>query len=306
MDRLRAMEVFVAVTEAGSFTAAARTLGIPRTSATEAVQALEAHLGVKLLHRTTRRVAPTAEGAAYIEDARRLLDDLATLESNVCTAATSLRGRVRLEVPAATGRHLLAPNLPAFLDENPGLVLEIGSTDRPIDLIGEGVDCAIRGGDLHDDTLVARRLGELPVITLAAPRYLAAHGTPHHPDELDRHHVVSFFSARTGRHFSLDFASGSARTEHRPAYRVATNDSDTWTALAVAGLGLIQLPASARTRELVTRGELVRVLSEWTCEPLPLYVVYPRERRLNARVRVVVEWLAGLYDTECARARRFL
>lgn len=304
MDRLRTIEVFARVVETGSFTAAASALRIPRSTATAAVQELEARLGVVLLHRTTRRVTVTKEGAAYFEEAGRLLHELQALESSFGRATAVVRGRIRVDVPAAAGRHLIAPALPALLARHPGLVVELGSTDRPVDLVGEGVDVVIRGGDLHDDTLTARKLCELPVVTCAAPAYLARHGTPTHPDQLRHHRFVSFFSAKTGRHFDVDFSRDGEAHTLAPHHAVAANDSDTWLALAAAGLGLIQAPCSAAVRAHLAQGSLVRVLPEWRSDPLPVYVLFPRVRHLPARVRTFIEWIAELYEQEAATASR--
>lgn len=299
MDRIRTIEVFIRVAELGGFTRAAQALGLPKASVTAAVQALEARLQVKLLHRTTRRAALTADGAAYLEEARRLLRELGELEAGLGGAVRSPRGRLRVDVSASAGRHILAPALPDFVARYPDLRVELGSSDRPIDLLGEGVDCVVRAGETYDDSLVGRKLGELPVITCAAPDYLAARGTPTHPDELADHVCVGFFSPRTGRVFALDFERGGDAREVRLAHHVAANDADTWVAAAVAGLGLIQAPFSRHVRRLVEQGALRRVLPDWKVESLAIYALWPRDRQLVARVRVFVEWVAELYGAEC-------
>jgi LysR family transcriptional regulator for bpeEF and oprC len=306
VDRLRSVEVFTKVVELGSFTAAAQAMRLPRATATAAVQELEARLQVKLLHRTTRRVTLTPDGSVYYEEAGRLLRELAELETSLGRSAATPRGRVRVDVPAAAGRHVIAPALGTFLDRYPDVVVEIGSTDRPVDLVGEGVDVVIRGGDLHDDTLAARKLGELAVVTCAAPAYLARRGTPRAAEDLADHHFVSFFSAKTGRHFDVDFARDGVEAALPPRHRVAANDTDTWLALALAGLGLLQIPAGVAVRSAVERGELVRLLPEWSSEPLPLYVLYPRVRHLPARVRAFVDWVVELYREECRLAAAFV
>lgn len=306
MDRLRTIEVFARVLELGSFSRAAAALRLPPATVTEAVQALEARLGARLLHRTTRRVTPTADGVAYHAEVTRLLRDLEDLEAALTRRARVVEGRVRVDVAAAAGRHLLAPALPGLLARHPGLVVELGSSDRPVDLVGEGVDCVIRGGEVHDESLVARRLGVLPVITCAAPAYLARRGTPTHPDELGGHDFVNFFSPKSGRVFEVDFAREGVERAFVPSHQVAANDTDTWVALAAAGLGLLQTPASRGVRERVCRGELVRVLPDWTSGALPLYVLYPQKRHLAERVRAFVDWAVELFSGECAEAARFV
>lgn len=302
MDRLRSLELFVRVVELRSFSKAAGALRVPRATVTAAVQELEAHVGVRLLHRTTRSVSPTVDGQAYHDEVLRILRELSAADAALGRANRSPSGRIRVDVPAAAGRHVLAPALPAFLAAHPELTVELGSSDRPVDLLAEGVDCVIRGGDLHDESLVVRRLGELPVLTCAAPTYLAEHGTPATPDDLRRHEFVGFFSARTGRVFEV----GAGGEEWAPRHRVAANDADTWTALAVAGLGVLQTPVSKSIRERVADGALVPLLLDHPGEPLPLVVAWPANRHLAARVRVFVDWVQGVYREEVAEAERFI
>jgi LysR family transcriptional regulator for bpeEF and oprC len=291
MDRLDAMEVFARVAELGSFTRAADALRMPRSTVTAQVQALEARLGVKLLHRTTRKVTLTPDGTSYLREARRILREVDELESGLGKAAASPRGRVRVDVPAAAGRHIIVPALPSFFARYPDIVLELGSSDRPVDLVAEGVDCVIRGGDVHDESLAARKLADLPVVTCASPAYLADHGVPATLDDLDGHVFVSFFSPRTGRTFDPDFGPRTFPVRHR----LAVNDADAWLAAALAGLGLVQLPVSAYIRAHLDRGELVQVLADHDAGSLPVHVLYPRSRRLPARVRVFVDWVVELY-----------
>jgi LysR family transcriptional regulator for bpeEF and oprC len=302
------MELFVRVVESGSFTAAASALRMSRTRATTEIQALEAHLGLRLLQRTTRHVSPTGDGALYYEEVRRLLRELRELEAGLGGAMASARGRLRVDVPAAAGRQVIAPALPRFLERHPEIVVELGSTDRPVDLVAEGVDCVVRGGDVHDASLVGRRLAELPVVTCAAPSYLARRGTPASPRELDGHLFVNFFSARTGRVFEVDWQppDGGEPVVLHPPHVVATNDADTWIALAAAGLGIVQAPLSAGVRERIRRGELRVLMPGWRPEPLPTHVLYPAARVLPARVRAWVDWLVTLYSEEGEAAQRFL
>jgi len=305
MNRLDAMELFIRVVETGSFTAAARLLQLPRASATTRVQRLEERLGVKLLHRTTRRVSVTAEGALYYEECSRILRELHELESELTRSTATPQGKLRIDVSSATGP-LLAPRLPSFFKRYPGITIALGSTDHAVDLLAEGIDCVIRGGDLHDETLAARKLGDIPVVTLASPGYLRRHGTPSSPDVLDGHIFVNFFSSKTGRTFEVDFERDGKKVTRLPAQQVAANDSQTWIALAVAGLGLVQTPASPNVRKLVEDGKLKRVLAQWTFEPLPIFVLYPQTRRLPARVRVFIDWVVEVYRDEARLADAFV
>jgi LysR family transcriptional regulator, regulator for bpeEF and oprC len=302
MDKLRAMQTFALVAQLGSFTKAAHALKLPNASVSTLVAQLEAHLQTKLLARTTRRLSLTDDGAAYLERVQRLLTEVDELEIQLKGAHTSPRGRLRIDVPAAAGRHVIAAALPHFFAKHPDISIDIGSSDRPVDLVMEGVDCVIRGGAVHDESLVARKLGAFKVITCAAPAYLEKHGTPGTVAQLQLHHVaVNFFSAKTGRIFPLDFADDSAQNiALQLTHQVAANDADTHIALACAGLGVAQLPLTRYVKELLEQGHLVQVLSQFDAGALPLYVMYPRNRHLSARLRVFVDWVVELYGRKLA------
>ena len=295
MDRFRMLEVFVRVADLASFTRAADALDLPRATVTQLVQALEARLECTLLHRTTRRVALTPEGAAFYERATRVLQDLEDAEADLGGARSTPRGRLRVDVPAAAGRHVIAPALPDFFARYPGVQLELGSSDRPVELLMEGVDCVIRGGLVHDDTLVARKLTELPVATCAAPAYLERHGVPSSPEHLDGHRFVNFFSAKTGRVFENEFEREGESVRVTGPSSLAANDADTFVAAVVAGLGLGQIPLTAHVRSLVAAGALRAVLEDWSVPPLPIYAMWPRRRDRSARLHAFIDWVAGLY-----------
>jgi LysR family transcriptional regulator, regulator for bpeEF and oprC len=295
------MQTFALVAELGSFTKAAHALQLPNASVSTLVAQLEAHLQTKLLARTTRRLSLTDDGAAYLERTQRLLGDVDELEAQLRGAQTRPRGRLRIDVPAAAGRHVLAPALPEFLAQYPEISVEIGSTDRPVDLVVEGVDCVIRGGALHDELLVARKLGAFEVITVASPSYLKARGTPKSPDDLATHLAVNYFSAKTGRVFPFDFVDKKGQALSIPLpHQAAANDADTHVALTVAGLGLAQLPRTRMLTELLRSGALVQILKPWSAGELPLYVMYPRNRHLSTRLRVFVDWVVALYAKKFA------
>lgn len=201
---------------------------------------------------------------------------------------------------------MIAPALPAFLAKYTEITVQLGSTDRPLDLLEEGIDCVVRGGEIHDETLAARKLGDIPVLTLASPRYLSARGAPASPEELEGHSFVGFFSPKSGRVFEVDFRKGDDIHLLKPRHRVAANDADTWLALAVAGLGLLQAPCSPQLRAHVESGALVVAMPDWRSEALPLYVLYPPSRKLPAKVRVFVDWLTEIYADECRVAQAFV
>jgi LysR family transcriptional regulator for bpeEF and oprC len=300
MDRFRMLEVFVRVADLASFTRAADALDLPRATVTELVQALEGRLECTLLHRTTRRVALTPEGAAFYERATRILQELEDAESDLGGARATPRGRLRVDVPAAAGRHVIAPALPDFFARYPGIELELGSSDRPVELLIEGVDCVIRGGFVHDDTLVARKLCDLAVATCAAPAYLERHGVPSSPDDLGGHRFVNFFSAKTGRVFDNEFERDGETVRVTGPSSLAANDADTFVAAVVAGLGLGQIPLTAYVRSLIAANALRPVLEGWSVPPLPIYAMWPRRRDRSARLQAFVEWVAELYRRQPA------
>ncbi|MDF3837433.1 LysR family transcriptional regulator [Cupriavidus basilensis] len=300
IDRFKSMEVFVRVVELGSFTRAATALHLPKGRVTTIIQELETHLGARLLHRTTRRLSLTDDGMVYHQRAVAMLQEMNELEGALGHAVVTPAGRLRVDVPAATGRHMIAPALPEFFRRYPQIVLELGSSDRPVDLIAEGVDCVIRGGLVHDESLAARHLGELAVVTCAAPCYLQRHGTPATLADLDQHRFVNFFSAKTGRIFPFDFRRGDEAYEINRPHWVAANDADTYIAAAVAGMGLMQSPANRMIREHLASGRLVPVLPDWNAGTLPLVAMYPRNRHLTAKVRAFIEWAAEIFRAELA------
>lgn len=297
MDKLNAMQAFARVVEAGTFTKAAESMGMPKTAVTRLIQSLEEHLRVKLLNRTTRRVTVTPDGAAYYERVRRVLADIDELEGTVSTARAAPRGRIRVDIASAAAQMLVLPALQGFLDRYPDIQVDMGVSDRPVDLLSDNVDCVVRGGEIRDPSLVARRVGEMLHGCCASPDYIRRHGMPMHPLDLesDQHQVVSYFSARTGKHFPFDFVRGHERYEVNGRYRVAVNDGNAYMKAARDGLGVIQAPYFA-IKPFIDTGELVPFLCEWEIDVTPVYVVYPPNRHLGARLRVFVDWVAELFE----------
>jgi LysR family transcriptional regulator for bpeEF and oprC len=294
MNKLQAMEVFVQVVDAGSFTRAAEMLQMPKATVSTLVQSLEAALSAKLLYRTTRQVTVTTDGAAYYERCLRILSDVRDAEESLSRTRLSPSGRLRVDVPTGLASEIIVPALPAFFERYPDIMLELGSSDRPVDLVEEGVDCAVRGGALGDTSLIARRVGVVNFLTAAAPGYLARYGTPQHPLDLDRHRCVNYFSAKTGKIFDWDFNRGDERIEVPMRGFIALNDSNAYIQAGLAGLGIIQMTDYLVNRH-VASGQMVQVLPDWLSDPLPVHVVYPQNRHLSAKVRVFVEWVAELF-----------
>jgi LysR family transcriptional regulator for bpeEF and oprC len=293
-NKLQAMEVFVQVVDAGSFTRAAETLQLPKATVSTLVQSLEASLSAKLLHRTTRLVTVTTDGAAYYERCVRILSDVHDAEESLSRTRLSPSGRLRVDVPTGLASEILIPALPGFFERYPDIMMELGSTDRPVDLIEEGVDCAIRGGELGDDNLIARRVGIINFVTAASPAYLDRYGVPQHPRDLERHRCVNYFSAKTGKTYDWDFRRGEERIDIGMRGVIALNDSNAYVQAGLSGLGVIQMTDYLLTQH-VAAGRMVQLLSDWTSEPLPVHVIYPQNRHLSAKVRVFVEWVSELF-----------
>jgi LysR family transcriptional regulator, regulator for bpeEF and oprC len=297
MDKFVAMQTFVRVVEAGTFTKAADLLALPKPSVTRLVQQLEQQLSTKLLNRTTRRVTVTPDGAAYYDRALRLLGELEELESSMSTAKANPRGRLRIDVGASVGELLLIPALPRFYARYPDIRIDLGVSDRPVDLIGENVDCVLRGGEITDQSLVARRICEFHTILCATPEYLKRNGVPRHPSELagEQHTVINYFSHRTGQpyawKFERKFEKGDERCEIEGRHQLSVNDSRANVAAGLAGLG-IALIATFQAQEHIASGALQPLLLDWCSQTIPIYVVYPPNRHLSAKLRVFVDWAA--------------
>ena len=301
-NQMLAMRVFVRVVESGTFTNAANSLRMPKPTVTKLVQGLESHLRIKLLNRTTRRVTVTPDGSAYYERVVRLLGDLEDIESSVTHSKERPRGRLRIDAGAAVTTFIILPALPAFLARYPDIAVECGVSDRPADLIGDNVDCVIRGGPLLEPSLVARHIGDLRWLTCATPEYFETHAKPSHPADLESgHSLAGYFFPRSGRMRPLLFERDGKRIEIQPNPRIAVNDSSAHFASLRAGLGLGQL-LSFMVSASGAAAELAPVLADWQPAAMPVHVLYPANRHLSTKVRVFVDWAAELFSqSPCTR-----
>ncbi|MBE4753190.1 LysR family transcriptional regulator [Corallococcus sp. ZKHCc1 1396] len=296
MDRFAAMEAFVRVVESGTFTKAAEALGRPKAAVTRLIQQLEAQLRVKLLHRTTRRVTVTPEGMTYYQQALRLLGEVRELESTLTQTRRGPRGRVRVESSGTISRLLIVPALPSFYARYPQMQVELGVSDRVVDLLSDNVDCAIRGGAVKDESLVARHLGDLRYQFCAAPRYLERHGPPRHPQELagPSHTVISYFSSPSGKQLPFTFNREGERLEVQGRSLLTLNETNAYLAAGLAGLGVMYAPRFVLEPYLAS-GELVSVLEGWQPDARPLFLVYPPARQRDAGLRVFIDWVVELF-----------
>ncbi|MET3515103.1 DNA-binding transcriptional LysR family regulator [Pseudacidovorax sp. 1753] len=290
MDLIDQLRVFTRVAHSGGFTAAAQQLGLPRTTVSFAIQQLEGRLGARLLNRTTRRVSLTQDGEAMLERALLLVAEAEELTHQFDPSGTAVSGRLRVDLPSRMARLLAAPALPALLARHPGLVVELGSSDRAVDLVLDGVDCALRVGGLSASSLVARPLGMLRLGNYASPAYLAAHGVPQTPEDLPAHCAVNYAPPSLGRAVPWEWTQdGELRTLDLGG-RVTVNNVETYIACCLAGVGLIQVPVYD-VRAHLAAGELVEVLHDWPAPPMPMNLVHAHRRHLSRRVLVFADWL---------------
>jgi len=295
MDKFSAMQAFVRVVEAGTFTKAADSMAMPKPTVTRLIQTLEKELDTKLLNRTTRKVTVTADGAAYYERVGRLLNEMEELEASMSRAKASPRGRLKVDIPASLGMAVIIPALPDFYARYPDIQLELGVSDRPVDIIAENVDCVVRGGELIDQSLVARRIGEFYLISCASPAYLKRHGTPRHPAELeDSHRMIRYASPRNGKLYSFEYYKDGETVEVGGNYLLSVNDSRAGVVAALAGLGVLHT-ATFQVQDYISTGALEPLFTGWGTESIPLHVVYPPNRHLSNKVRVFVDWIAELF-----------
>ncbi|ACM31661.1 LysR family transcriptional regulator [[Acidovorax] ebreus] len=295
------MHIFARVAELASFTQAAEALGIPKASASTAVQQLETQLGTRLLHRTTRRVQLTQDGQAYYERCKDLLADVDELQSMFQHPdGAGLKGRVRIDMSTGMARNVVVPRLPELLARHPGLKVELSSTERRVDVVREGFDCVLRTGAVVDSSLVARPLGLVRLVNCASPAYLRAHGTPRSLADLPGHRLVHFVNTLGARSAGFEAVVDGALVLTPMQGALTVNNAEAYMAGCLAGLGLIQVPHLGVV-DLLARGDLVEVLPQLAAPPMPLTLMYANRRNLPRRVRTVMDWLAQVVAEHLAQ-----
>lgn len=293
MDRLESLRIFVRVVDCESFTKAAESMRVPRSTVSMAIKELEDRVGARLLSRTTRSVAPTHDGTAFYEHCQRLIADFDEVEGLFRASASQLRGHLKVSVPGRIGRLIIAPALPEFVAKYPGISLELGVTDRTVDLQAEGVDCVIRVGELADSNLIAKRVGDIAIVNCASRSYLEKFGTPRRVQDLQRHRAVAYVPPKSAGPEPWEYATtNGVRTVEVPAAIVVDN-AEMLIASCLAGLGLIQVP-SYDVRDHIKQGELVEVLPKHRPASMPIHVLYPHRRHLSGRLHVFIEWASQL------------
>lgn len=293
MDTLLSMQVFRRVVETGSFVAAADALGLSKSMVSKHVLHLEARLGVRLLHRTTRSLRLTSEGAAYLARCAPLLDDIADAEAAMTSTRARASGLLRISVPDAFGLEHLTPLIATFLAKHPEAALDVSLSNRAVDLIEEGFDLAIRIGALPESTLVARRLCSARLVVVASPAYLRRHGAPRTPADLTKHACISYSAASAwSRHWR--FARDGQAHDVAIDPRVVADSGAMQTQLAAAGVGVALVPTFVAGGELLA-GRLRPVLSDYALPELSMFAVYPTRKHLTTKVRVFVDLLSAAH-----------
>ncbi|WP_240655984.1 LysR family transcriptional regulator [Paraburkholderia phosphatilytica] len=284
------MRIFVQIVELGSFTKAASALQLHRPVATKAVQHLEQTLGVRLLHRTTRRITLTAEGEEFYQRCAEILSQVSDTVGRFAQRSARPRGRLRLDLPVTIAKTIIIPALPAFQRQYPEIELVIGARDQYADIVGEGIDCAVRLGEVRTPGFVARKIAEVPMVTCASPEYLDQSGTPRTVDDLHRHVAVNFFYGPERKIMDWRFFVDGEEQSVKMRSGILANDSEAFLASGLAGFGILQgvLPA---LQPYIDSGRLVRVLPDTPSVPKIISVVYPARRHLPSKVKVFIDWL---------------
>jgi len=290
MNNVQQVVAFATAARNSSFAKAARELSQTPSTIAKSIARLESQLGVKLFHRTTRQVSLTADGQQLFTQCQRILDEVELLKSFAAGARGDPSGLLRIEAPVTYGKRVVLPVLAKLLERYPRLRIDARLSDQISDVIREGLDAVIRTGPLNDSRLVGRQIGTYSLITCASPAYLARHGTPRAPDDLERHHCLVFRLPTSGRDRPLQFRVNGADTEIHPEARLRLGDGEALVEAASAGLGVVQVP-DYMVADAHGAGRVVEVLRAFRAPPIPISVLYPSTRLLPPRVRALIDAL---------------
>jgi LysR family transcriptional regulator for bpeEF and oprC len=296
MDFLRLARIFVAVVDQGSFARAGGALAMARPNVTKAINELEAQLGARLLHRTTRRLSLTGEGELFYQRVAGLIAQEADIRNLFGGASERPRGRLRIDMPVAVGRSLLIPHLTGFRAAYPDIELILGVSDHQVDLLAEGVDVVLRLGPLPASSLIARHIADLTMIACASPDYLARHGMPRGMEDLAAHRAVTYFSGRGRQVQDWHWLQDGVPRVFRPTPALLVNDTEAFIECAVQGHGMI-LVGGASVQSQMASGALQRILAQVAFCPLPLSVMYPDRQYLAPQTRAFIDWAIACFDT---------
>lgn len=295
MDRLSTLQMFVRVVELGSFTRAALELGVGQPAVSKQIAALEAHLGTQLLDRTSRGLRATSAGLDFYNSAIQFLEDFEDMEARVRLGSRGPVGAVRVATPPAFGRMYIIPRLPAFFAQFPGVTVEFSVAQRRVDLVRDGVDVALRVGNLAASSLVSRRIGSMQTVTVATPDYLARYGTPKDLAELVRHDLIA--GQTEGAILPWQFRGATGAISITPSGRMQSDDGEDLRAAVLAGLGILHGPSALLHADIET-GRVVRILAELAPDAVPIHAVSASGRKMAQRVRLFIDFLSATFAAE--------
>ncbi|VUD65100.1 HTH-type transcriptional regulator DmlR [Thalassocella blandensis] len=289
MNKFANMQIFARVAELESFTQAAEQLGIPKARVSNAVQELEGHIGLRLLHRTTRRVRLTSDGMAYYQGCLSILTELDALESHMQDAST-IAGTIRVDMSLGTAANIVIPFLPEFYAQYPNIKLELSCVDYRVDLVREGFDCVVRIGHMEDSNLIARRIGDMRILNCVSASYIEKFGEPSTLEDLKQHQLIEYSMTLGAKPYGFEYWDGKHYSAVQMPSSISVNNVAAYVAACQAGLGIIQAPING-VRHYLASGELVEVLTQFSAEPMPVYLVYANRHNISKRVQVFMDWV---------------
>ncbi|MDR2248269.1 LysR family transcriptional regulator [Acinetobacter sp.] len=294
MDRLQQFFIFTEVAKRQSFSEVAHRLDLPRSTVTSAIQQLETHYGVRLFHRTTRKVSLTQDGQRILPECKNLLLDYEQLEQLIQTQKQHYRGTLKISMPSRIVHQVIIPELSDFYHRYPDIYLQLNSSDDMTDLIEKGIDCVVRVGELDSSSLIARLIGHLVMVNCASPHYLKQYGTPEQLDDLSQHQLINYAGAVGEKQGVFLHQDGMVMMDSA----LSVNNTEAYIAAASAGLGIIQLPYYD-VQDKIERGILVEVLSAYSAPSLPLNILYPNRSYIPKRLEVFMSWVGEVLNRKC-------
>ncbi|HBW3328340.1 TPA: LysR family transcriptional regulator [Klebsiella pneumoniae] len=297
MDTFKVFKIFLRVAENGSFIKAAQTLNLPASTVSTAINKLETRLGVRLLHRTTRNVSLTNYGQEFLERCRSIVSSVEEVENLFNQSTADIFGRIKIDLPSRVATHIVVPSLPIFFNLFPRIQIELGITDKNINLVEEGVECAVRVGRTFDSSYVAKCIGYLEVINTASVNYIAKYGEPICPNDLSKHFAVGYTASNTSRQARWECVYNDEYITRELDYMLTVNNAEAYISACSKGLGIIQIP-KYDVYNLIEAGNLVEILHNFKPEPLPVNIIYPHRSNLTIAVRSFTDWVIPLLQKE--------
>lgn len=294
MDRLQQFFIFTEVAKRQSFSEVAHRLDLPRSTVTSAIQQLETHYGVRLFHRTTRKVSLTQDGQRILPECQNLLFDYEQLEQLIQTQKQHYRGTLKISMPSRIVHQVIIPELPNFYSRYPDIYLQLTSSDDLTDLIEKGIDCVVRVGELDSSSLIARLIGHLVMVNCASPHYLEQYGTPEQLEDLSQHKLINYAGAVGEKQGVFVYSGGTVMMDSA----LSVNNTEAYSAAACAGLGIIQVPYYD-VQDKIEQGILVEVLSAYSAASLPLNILYPNRSYIPKRLEVFMSWVGEVLNRKC-------